>query len=77
MYAPDLISRKDRPEWCPIKEQETVEPLFNERMNHFLCPNCSIVLNEGRDNYCPSCGKRISWVEYYIHEDEAKVGRME
>lgn len=23
MYAPDLISRKDRPEWCPLKEQET------------------------------------------------------
>ena len=24
MYAPDLISRKDRPEWCPIKEQQNV-----------------------------------------------------
>ena len=23
MYAPDLIYRKDRPAWCPLKEQET------------------------------------------------------
>ena len=22
MYAPDLITRKDRPEWCPLKEWE-------------------------------------------------------
>ena len=55
-----------------LKEQEAIEPLFNERMKHFVCPNCSLVLDEGRDSYCPSCGKRIAWVEYYIHEDETE-----
>lgn len=24
VYAPDLIFRKDRPKWCPIKEQQNV-----------------------------------------------------
>ena len=72
MYAPDLISRKTRPEWCPLKEQEPVEPLFNDRMKHFVCPNCSLVLDELQDDYCPSCGKRIAWGEYYIHEDETE-----
>ena len=55
-----------------MKEQEAIEPLFNEQMKHFVCPNCSLVLDEGRDNYCPSCGKRIAWIEYYIHEDETE-----
>ena len=53
-----------------LKEQEAVKPLFNERMKHFVCPNCSLVLDEGRDDYCPSCGKQIAWAEYYIDEDE-------
>ena len=33
MYAPDLISRKDRPEWCPLKEQDNeYENGFNDAM---------------------------------------------
>ena len=24
MYAPDLISRKDRPEWCPLKKVDEI-----------------------------------------------------
>ena len=55
-----------------LKEQDAIEPSFNERMKYFVCRNCSLVLNEGRDNYCPSCGKRIAWDEYYIHEDETE-----
>ena len=55
-----------------LKEQEAVEPLFNEQMKHFVCPNCSLVLDEGRDDYCPSCGKGIAWDEYYIHENETE-----
>ena len=55
-----------------LKEQKAVEPSFNERMNHFVCRNCSLVLVEGRDDYCPSCGKQIAWDEYYIHEDETE-----
>lgn len=32
MYAPDLISRKTRPEWCPLKEQEAIESIdFGDR----------------------------------------------
>ena len=53
-----------------LKEQEAVEPSFNKIMKHFVCPNCSLVLDEGRDDYCPSCGKEIAWDEYYIHEDD-------
>lgn len=30
MYAPDLIYRKDRPEWCPLKEQEVRELTMDE-----------------------------------------------
>lgn len=55
-----------------LKEQEAVEPLFNERMKWFVCTNCSLVLDEMRDDYCPSCGKRIAWNEYYLHEDETE-----
>ena len=33
MYAPDLISRKTRPEWCPLKEQDETE----------LCDRCGRV----------------------------------
>jgi predicted RNA-binding Zn-ribbon protein involved in translation (DUF1610 family) len=53
-----------------LKEQEAVEPSFNKIMKHFVCPNCSLVLDEGRDDYCPSCGKEIAWDEYYVHEDD-------
>jgi len=55
-----------------LKKQEAVEPLFNERMKWFVCPNCSLVLDEMRDDYCPSCGKRIAWNDYYLHEDETE-----
>ena len=55
-----------------LKGREAIKPLFNKQMKHFVCPNCFLVLDEGRDNYCPSCGKRIAWDEYYIHEDETE-----
>lgn len=54
------------------KERKAVKPLFNERMNYFVCKNCSLVLDEGRDNYCPSCGTEIAWSEYYIDEEERR-----
>ena len=31
MYAPDLISRKTRPEWCPLKEQEKEQEAVETR----------------------------------------------
>jgi len=30
--------------------------------NH-ICPNCSLVLDEVRDAYCPSCGMEMRWSE--------------
>lgn len=29
----------------------------------YVCPNCSLVLDEARDSYCPSCGTEILWNE--------------
>lgn len=55
-----------RQEWCPLKEQEAVEPIrkklkFSERWE---CGNCHEELFEGeviRDNYCPNCGRAVKW----------------
>ena len=53
--------------WCPLKEQDAVEPikpLDNDDDFTFLCSNCKGELFCGdilRDNFCPTCGKRIEW----------------
>lgn len=44
-----------------LKEQEPVIPGYSLMGKHFICPNCSLVLDEIRDYYCPSCGKKIAW----------------
>ena len=56
MYAPDLISREDRPEWCPLKEQETVKPIHR-------CWNGRITQLNKINGYvfCPYCGKEVKW----------------
>ena len=67
MYASDLISRKDRPDWCPLKERKTVEPikpLDKDDDYTFLCSNCKGELFCGdvlHDNFCPTCGREVKW----------------
>ena len=56
-----------RPEWCPLKEQEAVEPikpLDKDDDYTFMCSKCKGELFCGdvlRDHFCPSCGGRIEW----------------
>ena len=66
MYAHDLISREDRPGWCPLKEQEAVEPINS--YGTFRCGNCGNIVgyNDGhgrgyQNNFCSKCGKMVKW----------------
>ena len=54
-----------------IKDGETasVVPSYSKMGKHFVCPSCSLVIEEIRDNYCPSCGTKIDWDEYYMNEE--------
>ena len=52
MYAPDLISRKTRPEWCPLKEQEE-KPL--------RCDKCSY---HREDGWCGMHGRWVKETDY-------------
>lgn len=73
MYAPDLIHRKDRPEWCPLKEQEAIEPTFkqdNDGIFVWACGSCGAYMYhiyEGIDKakeyakYCRQCGRPVKW----------------
>lgn len=54
-----------RPEWCPMKEQEAVEPILiregrNKHYNDYVCPRCDneVVYEQ---NYCSECGVEFMW----------------
>ena len=51
---------------------DSVVPLYSERGKHFVCDNCSLVLEEGRDDFCPQCGVKVNWSEYYMNEENDK-----
>ena len=44
-------------------EQTQQEEIHIPRRNRedFICPECAVVLNEFRDNFCPNCGIEIEW----------------
>ena len=60
-----------RPEWCPLKEQEAVEPIAikKEMFDEFYgavsyCPKCDclwIMYMENDMHYCPECGQAVKW----------------
>jgi hypothetical protein len=57
-----------RPEWCPLKEQEPVEPTINEYGEAYcICgENVGIIPNSKslpkiRTKYCSECGRRMKW----------------
>jgi hypothetical protein len=58
---------QSRPEWCPLKEQDPVEPeLEGGGYNWWhVCGECHGAI-DASDNYCKHCGRRIK------HEEKAK-----
>jgi rubrerythrin len=52
-----------------LKKNKKEKPLWSKDMRHFVCPSCSLVLDELRDDYCPQCGKHIDWNKFYIEEE--------
>ena len=57
-----------RPEWCPMKEQEAVEPYQHDAV--WLCGNCEkevvgwdddIDGKEYRYPFCRQCGRSVKW----------------
>lgn len=68
MYAPDLISRKDRPEWCPIKEQQNV----------VRCRDCKywrrLLLNRDGCGVCHTDNPiRVSNESWYCADGERRI----
>jgi len=54
----------ERPNWCPLKEQEAVvHPEPSCEMTYITdccCDLCGVQLIR-EDNFCRCCGKRIEW----------------
>ena len=60
----------ERPEWCPLKEQEAVEPKL-VGVNTWTCGECGALLGwdefsqSGLElvkyKYCPECGQAVKW----------------
>lgn len=46
-----------------LKEREPKDPVYSHQHKHYVCPKCSLVLDEARDDYCPCCGVKIAWDE--------------
>lgn len=59
MYAPDLIYRKDRPAWCPLKEQEEMPFRCKTCAKHTENGICRRWMQEVKDDdYC-SFGEKM------------------
>ena len=56
-----------RPEWCPLKEQEAVEPLpqnsngWVRTIKLWYCGACHSKISRRTSKYCPNCGKPVLW----------------
>ena len=50
-----------------LKDMKPIMPLYSQEMKRFVCQNCDSVLDEVRDDYCPSCGQKIAWDEFYMN----------
>ena len=56
-----------RPEWCPLKEPEAVEPREENDGNPepctawwYVCGDCGQPIDK-MDRYCRMCGKAVKW----------------
>lgn len=61
---------RKRPEWCPLKEQEAVEPkqvgLYGKEDWYGLvcvCPDCKAewMSDKADTHFCPKCGREVEW----------------
>ena len=63
---------QSRPEWCPMKMQEAVEPIYIENSYTHLpvsyCPKCREPINQyitgnpyRKTKYCHYCGQALKW----------------
>lgn len=55
-----------RPEWCPMKEQEAIEPevdVLNEIDRLYRCPKCHKHFLYRKQKYCDQCGQAVKWNE--------------
>ena len=68
LYTADINTK--RPEWCPMKEQEAVEPIYDVLHGAYHCGNCKrrIILVESKgdrgrleNKYCFHCGRSVKW----------------
>ena len=52
-----------RPEWCPLKEHEAVEPIPpTDGLDLWKCGNCNNQLFRcTHQKYCEMCGKAVKW----------------
>ena len=64
----NVCERTTRPEYCPLKEQEAVEPYQHDAV--WLCGNCEkevvgwdddIDGKEYRYPFCRQCGQAVKW----------------
>lgn len=46
---------QSRPEWCSMKEQEAVEPFHKCTGKEYT------LIEDSHFDYCPYCGKPITW----------------
>ena len=54
----DQVCENDhRPEYCPLKEQEAVEPF------HRCIGKDFSLIEDSHFDYCPYCGKPITWAK--------------
>lgn len=57
---------ESRPEWCPMKEQEAVEPKWfidaHNPAGAFRCGSCGErIIEKNIDFYCSKCGQAVKW----------------
>lgn len=48
---------KERPLWCPLKEQEAVKPTWT--CGKPFCGVCGLWIPGGK--FCSACGRQIAW----------------
>lgn len=49
-----------KPEWCGIKDDGPVKPIYNDA--GIFCGNCNSYIRTS-DTYCGSCGRKIDWAK--------------
>ena len=80
---------QDKPEWCPMKEQEAAKPEMEHSGSGVtwwnVCGNCKTAINPN-DKFCHECGRPILWegIEFTrefmsdaVHETAKQFRRQE